>query len=184
MVLTKVSIKYAASLLESSFEKKIDQQIADESQSVLKVISQNPLLNKVLRNPIIKSEAKLNILEDIFKDKVSTDMFDFITFIVKKNREDILHDILSKYIELRNDRLGIVNVEVISSAEFDRKQVEELQLQLEKMLNKKVIVSFKLDNSVIGGFIAKAGDTIIDASLKHQLEELRKQFFKSGIALN
>jgi F-type H+-transporting ATPase subunit delta len=184
MVQAKVSIKYASSLLDLAFEGKIDKQISDEIESVLEVIAVNQQLKKVLQNPIIKSDIKQNIIEKIFKGKISKELFDFISFIVKKNREDILSEILLKYIDLRNERLGIAKVDILSSAGFDDKQTENLLVKLEKILNKKVLVNFKIDSSLIGGFIAKTGDTIIDASLKHQLEILRKQFFKSGMALS
>jgi F-type H+-transporting ATPase subunit delta len=52
------------------------------------------------------------------------------------------------------------------------------------MLQKKVNLKFKSDQNLIGGFIAKVDDTLYDASIKHQLELLKKQFLTGEISLN
>jgi F-type H+-transporting ATPase subunit delta len=52
------------------------------------------------------------------------------------------------------------------------------------MLDKKVRLKFRTDNEMVGGFIAKVGDTLYDASIKHQLELLRKQFLTGELSLN
>ena len=54
----------------------------------------------------------------------------------------------------------------------------------EKLLNKKIRFNFTIDPNVIGGFVAKVGDTVYDASLKNQLEILKKRFLKGGASLN
>jgi len=59
-----------------------------------------------------------------------------------------------------------------------------LQSRLEKILNKKVRLNFKIDLDLVGGFIAKVGDTLYDASIKHQLELLKKQFLTGELSLN
>ena len=108
----------------------------------------------------------------------------FIRFLVKKGREDILDQIAIKFLELRDERQGIVNVDVQTAFDMSDQQKSELKTKLEQMLNKKVRFKIHTVPEVVGGFIAKVDDTVYDASVKHQLEILKRQFLKGGAALN
>ena len=68
--------------------------------------------------------------------------------------------------------------------ELNDDQKEVLKIRFEKILNKKAIMIFKVDNNLVGGFIAQVGDTVYDASMKHQLELLKKEFVQGGLSLN
>ena len=80
--------------------------------------------------------------------------------------------------------MGIARVEVFTSVEFSVEQKKLFESQLEKILNKKLELEFHLDDKIIGGFVAKVDDLVIDASLKHQLDLLKKQFLQGGVNLN
>ena len=85
---------------------------------------------------------------------------------------------------MQDEHLGIANVFVTTSTEFSKEQKNVLQSKLEKILDKKVRLNFKTDMKLVGGFIAKVDDTLYDASIKHQLELLKKQFLTGDISLN
>ena len=55
---------------------------------------------------------------------------------------------------------------------------------MEKKLNKRVRLNYSIDDTILGGFIAKIGDTMHDASIKHQLELLQKKFIEGRVTLN
>jgi F-type H+-transporting ATPase subunit delta len=109
---------------------------------------------------------------------------DFVEFVISKNRESLLSPIGKRFLELRDDHLGIANVFVASATDFSNEQKSVLQSRLEKILDKKVQLIFMIDSNLVGGFIAKVNDTLYDASIKHQLELLKKQFFTGEISLN
>ena len=105
-------------------------------------------------------------------------------FIVDKHREEFLGNIIEKFLELRDAQLGIINVDVKTAFEFSEDQKLKLKNKLEKIFDKQVRLKFSIDKEIIGGFVAKINDTIYNASTKHQLEQLKKEFFKSSIQLN
>jgi F-type H+-transporting ATPase subunit delta len=96
----------------------------------------------------------------------------------------LLESIVGKFLDLRDKKLGIVNVQVRSAVPMSDAQEKKLRENYEKLLNKKVKFEFTIDPTVIGGFVAKVGDTVYDASLKNQLEILKKRFLKGGASLN
>jgi F-type H+-transporting ATPase subunit delta len=106
---------------------------------------------------------------------------DFVLFVVKKKREELLQGILERFAELRDVKLGFVNVNVIVASEFTDSQKSELQSKLQTTLNKKVRMNYRVDEKILGGFIIQAGDTVYNASIKHQLDLLRKHFVEASL---
>jgi F-type H+-transporting ATPase subunit delta len=184
MAETKVSIRYANSLLDLTSEKNNLEVISKDMELVFSAINSSKELKNLFASPVIKSEKKKSILIEIFKNKISDDSINFLKFIVDKNREVLLNSIIEKFLELRDIKLGLVRVEVKTSFEFAEEQKEKLKKRLESILNKKAYLNFIVDKSIVGGFIARIGDTVYDASIKHQLDLLRKEFLQGSVQLN
>jgi F-type H+-transporting ATPase subunit delta len=180
----KVSVRYALSLLESSLEKKTLDKVNADVSLIYKTLKANGELRRLLLSPVVKSEIKSGVLKDIFSNKVTSETIDFMSFVIDKNREDLLESIFEKFFQLRNEKLGIVEVEVKTAFEFSPEQSERLKKNLEQLIGKKVILNFIVDTKVIGGFIARVGDSVYDASLQHQLDLLKKKFLQGSPALN
>lgn len=176
--------RYATSLLETSIEKKNLDIITSDIQLLVETLDKSRQLQLMLESPVVKPEVKLNILKEIFSSKISKDSMDFIEFVISKQRESLLKSIGKRFLEIRDEYLGIANVFVTTATEFNNDQKSLLESKLEKILNKKVRLNFKTDLNLVGGFIAKVNDTLYDASIKHQLELLKKQFLTGDISLN
>ena len=176
--------RYATSLLETSLEKKNLDSITSDIGLLVATLEKSRELELMLKSPIVRAESKLAILKEIFVKKISKDTMDFLEFIISKKRENLIRDIGKRFLELRDEHLGIANVVVTTSVEFSNEQKNVLQNKLEKILDKKVKLNFKTDANLVGGFIAKVNDTLYDASIRHQLELLRKQFLTGEISLN
>ena len=180
----RVLHRYAVSLLETAIEKKNLDVITTDMQLLTDTLKQNKQLELMLESPVIRPDLKLKILKEIFDNKISKDSMNFIEFVISKQREDLLQSMGNRFLELRDEHLGIANVIVTAASEFTNEQKNVLQSRLEKILNKKVRLNFKIDLDLVGGFIAKVGDTLYDASIKHQLELLKKQFLTGELSLN
>lgn len=180
----KVSLRYAASLIDLAVEKNMLDIISNDVEFVLNILKKSPDLMRALENPVIKPETKSSILDEIFKSRINKETMHFIRFLVKKGRENLLAEIASKFLELRDESMGIVNVEVQTVFDLTEDQKEKLKNRIEKVLNKKARFRIKIHPEVIGGFIAKVNDTVYDASVKHQLEILKQKLLKNGTALN
>jgi len=176
--------RYATSLLETSLEKNNLEVVTSDIQLLVQTLEQSKELKSMLDSPVVRPELKLNILREIFEKKIYKDSMNFIEFVISKNRESLLSSIGKRFLELRDDHLGIANVFVTSVTEFSNDQKNLLQTRLEKILNKRVRLNFKTDLNLIGGFIAKVNDTLYDASIRHQLELLKKQFLTGELSLN
>jgi F-type H+-transporting ATPase subunit delta len=180
----KVAIRYANSFLEASIEKNNLERAASDMEVILNAVNSSSLLRRFLENPVVKSELKKSVLKEIFQKYVSSDTLRFLEFVVDKNRENALKDIAEKFLELKDEHTGVARVDIKSAFELSNDQKKIIEQKFESLLNKKVVASYKVDENVIGGFVAKVKDTVYDASVAHQLELLRQQLLKGSLLLN
>jgi F-type H+-transporting ATPase subunit delta len=184
MVSQKVSNRYALSLLSIALEKNLLDTVYKDAKLLIDAFDESNELQRVIESPVIRPEMKISILGEIFSQKIDKETLNFIYFIVGKRREEILYSVAKRFISLRNEHLEIVELFVSTAFELNDDQKEMLKDRFEKILNKKTIMNFKVDDNLIGGFVAQVGDTVYDASLKHQLELLKKEFIQGGLSLN
>jgi F-type H+-transporting ATPase subunit delta len=184
MVDYKVSLRYASSFLDSSIEKKNLESVSNDMELVFNTLESNKQLTIMLKSPVIKPEIKSLILNDIFKSKITEESLSFLLFVIEKKREDLLINIAKKFLALKDEYLGILNVEITTAFDFTEDQKERVKKEFETHLHKIIKLNFITDKNLIGGFVARAADTMYDASIKHQLEILRKQFLSGNVSLN
>ncbi len=180
----KVSYRYALSLLNTAIDKNVLDNVSKDIGLISSTLENNHQLILALSNPIIRPNIKLTILEAIFKSRINFETMNFLNFLIEKKRESLLVEIAKIFLFLRDEKLGFVNVNVKAAMDFTNEQVDQFKNNLEKLLQKKIRLSFKIDPNIIGGFIAQVGDTVYDASLRHQLELLKEQFLIGGPTLN
>lgn len=184
MASSKVAIRYAQSFLDASIEKNILAKVSDDFEVVANAFSKSSELVKAIKSPVVKSETKKSILSEVFSNFISKDSLDFINFVISKGREDILPEILEKFDSLKDEHTGFVKIDVTTAFDFTGEQRDHLQQKFEAYLKKKARVTFKVDQNIIGGFVARVGDTVYNASMLHQLGLLKKQLLQGSISLN
>ncbi len=184
MIDYKVSYRYASSLIQMAEEKNILELIAVDIELLKNVLMENPKLRTMIENPIVRPHLKFSILNEIFNSKVDKETMNFLKFVIEKNREDLLFDIFQKFTELYNEKMNLIFVEVETAFEFDDEQKAHLKDRLEKYLNKEALFKYTINKNIVGGFIAKIGDTVYNASFSHQLDLLKKQFLSGSMSLN
>jgi len=183
MTNVRVARRYAEALVELAEEgKNVDATIKD-----LKVLRESIKASRelllFLRSPLINKSKKREIFLTIFEGRLQKSTIASIGLIALKGREELLPDIIDQFFSIWDERQGIVDVDVKTASEFSREQTEILRGKLEDYTRKKVRITFGLDAQLIGGFVARVGDTVYDGSVKRQLELLRLRFTE-GNGLN
>lgn len=180
-----IATRYATALMNLASEKNILPEVFADMELVRSGISSSKELKAVLKSPVIKSDQKEEILKQIFEEKISSSSSEFLQFVIKKNRENFLLNILMRFRDLYNNKVNRVEAQVVSSIELSDDQKSTLQISLEKYTQKKVLSSYLVDYSIIGGFIVRINDTVLDSSVKQQLNKLRKRLLQqTNLVLN
>lgn len=184
MASSKVANRYAQSFLDTSVEKNILASVSTDFDLVYQSLIKSKELLRTFKSPVIKKETKQSILKEIFSRLISKDSMDFLNFVIEKGREELFVEILERFEILKDEHVGAVKVNVITAFDFSDTQKIKLQQKFEAHLKKDARLNFITDPGIIGGFVAKVGDTVYNASMLHQLELLRKQLLQHGITLN
>lgn len=184
MAKTKISTRYASSFLQIAVEKNILDIAASDMELIVEAFKSSRELRRAVESPVVRSETKQSILIDIFSGKVHNETINFIKFVIRKGRESFLLSIAERFLELRDEYLGVVQAEISSAFELSEQQKEEIRKRFEDTLGKKVNCNYQINKNLLGGFVAKVGDTVYDASVMHQLNLLKNHFVKVDISLN
>lgn len=155
-------------------EGELDR-VEDELFRFGKLLEQNHELKQALSDKGIDKEQREKVLEELLVDKVSPHTLGLLGFIVTQGRARQLPQILEQVSQLAADARQMVVAEVRTAVPLDEKQQDDLAASLSKATNKRVTVKVIVDPSVLGGVVAKVGDTVIDGSIKHRLDQLKEQ---------
>jgi F-type H+-transporting ATPase subunit delta len=99
----------------------------------------------------------------------------FLNTLAVNRRLAVLPEVAAMYEELRAEVENIIDVHVTSAVQLDEAQRARLTAALKKRLKREVRLHCAVDASLIGGAIVRAGDFVIDGSLKARLERLASQ---------
>lgn len=181
MSVFKVASRYAKSILDLAKEKGSLDQVKSEMEEIAKIIKSSTELQAVLANPIIKIDKKQNILKALFEGKVSAEISDFFSIMVRKGRGALVYATTVEFIREYNELKGIVHAEVVSAQALSVANIESLKTIIAQQINAEVILSNKVDSSLIGGFIVKVGDRQLDESIAGKLNKLERHFINQGV---
>ncbi len=173
---TRVARRYAQALMMTADSPKAIDEIAHDVGGIKALLDGSRELRRFISSPVIRQGKKLTVLRELFQSRVTPITMLFLQLLVEKQREAALLEVIDQFLALRDTQYGIVNVDVASAVEISLEQGKSLSQKLERYTKKKVRVRFALDKALKGGLVVKIGDTVLDASVKRQLELLREQF--------
>jgi len=172
---SRVAIRYSKALFELAVEKKNVESIQHDLAVIDTLCRENPDFDTLLTNPLIDESAKAKILSTLFEKKLNNLTFRFLQLLSKKRRLGFLREIIERYNDRVLDYQGILPAVLLSADTLNREQVTQIKERIEKITGKSVQLAEKQDPDILGGFIIRVRDTIIDLSIKTQLDKLRTQ---------
>jgi len=172
---SKIAAPYARALFDFSVEKNIMHQITADFQNLDIFLKEASELTKYLTSPVVKQEAKREVLAKTLKSQINTETFKFLMVLVNRDRINLLSAVINNYLELVYQTASIKMVEVSTASAFTNAQKTTLIQKLKELTNAREIrLVINEDPSLIGGFLIKTESKIIDFTIKNQLQQLAK----------
>jgi len=170
----QVAARYAKSLLDLAKEQGTLATVKQDMDLLANTVAGSRDLRLLLRNPVVKHDKKLAILNAIFGGKVSELMMRFFQILTSKNRENTLELVGDEFAKQYNILMGIQVAEVTSATPLtaDARAVVEGLVKKQTGLQ-QVSLTEKVDAALIGGFVLRVGDQQIDESVRGNLRRLR-----------
>ena len=174
---TRVALRYAKSLLSLADERNILEQVKDDMLTLASVCEENSDFRDMLKSPVVKSDRKAAILKQVFEKEVCELSMKFINLVLEKRREAILGAIANSLIDLYNDLKNIVKATVVTANAITEDIRNKVLSQLKLVAgDANILIEEQVDESIIGGFVLRIGDTEYNASIANKLQQLKREF--------
>jgi F-type H+-transporting ATPase subunit delta len=146
-----------------------------------KLTREMPQLREIYLSPVVPAGSRHRIIDSIFEGaKADPDVKNFLKLLADKKRTAYLPAIVAQLVQLIDEANGLVAVKVTSAVPLDQDSLSRLQKQMEVHTGKSVRLEPHLDPKVLGGLVIQIEHTIIDSSVRFQLETLRQHLRLSG----
>ena len=171
--------RYSLALYELSEESNLLNQIEDQSSSVLNLINQSNEFCYLIKDPTIKQEDLLNIINKIVEYYKFDNLFkNFLNFLIKKRRFFFIENILKSFIEICSKKRGEMKAELRSAKNLSSDEITKITELLTKNFNSKIKLNYKHDESLIGGLVVQVGSTMVDTSIKNKLQQIENRMIE------
>jgi F-type H+-transporting ATPase subunit delta len=173
----RIASRYAKSLIDLAIEQgKLDRVLADMTAFAAATKLRDFAL--LLKSPIVNADKKEQVIKAIWGERMDPLTISFIQIILRKGRESALQEIANEFLQQYRDIKGISIVEITSAEPLSTETLESIRTKLvsSKLTHGQVEFRTTVDPTLIGGFVISFEDKLYDASVRHQLDLLRKQF--------
>ena len=139
---------------------------------LLAAVARDPTMSGLIANPRVDRARLVELFIDVCGNQLSDTGRNFVKVVGEYGRFALLPDISQRFAEERAAREGRNQVQVTSAFELSDPQRKTIVEAMEKRLGTRVALDCTVDDSLIGGVVIRAGDLVIDASLRGRLAQL------------
>jgi F-type H+-transporting ATPase subunit delta len=148
----------------------------------LAVLFTNADLRAVLASPTVETTVKRDILERLVPD-LPLMVRNFLAILANRERLAQIPHIAQAFRERVNRERGVLTAEVTTAVPLDPESERTVMQRLGTFLNHdpdRLAISTRVDPDIIGGVVARIGDTLIDDSVRGRLDRLRRALAADG----
>ncbi len=164
---------YAAALFAVAVAEDALDRVEEELFRVARTIDGNDELRSTLTDEAVPVDRRQGIVEDLLGKRAHHVTTALVSFLVGVGRGRQLSAIIDKLVERAAEERSEVVAEVRTAIPLDDDLRQRLGEALSAATGKQVSVKAVVDESVLGGVVAQVGDTIIDGTVRHRLNQLR-----------
>ncbi|MCU7833879.1 MAG: F0F1 ATP synthase subunit delta [gamma proteobacterium symbiont of Taylorina sp.] len=138
----------------------------------LKEIAGNQSVQELISNPDIPREEIVSLFVDISKEAMDDKAVNFLKITAENGRLELIPEIADGFEIMLAEHEGSIEARVISAYAVNATQTKKIAAALKKKFGREVTIKTETDKSLLGGIIIRAGDVVIDGSVKTQLEKI------------
>jgi len=172
--LKSASLQYANAFADIAIGQGAPQTASKQLADFGAAFAESAELRNFLASPAVETKDKHGVIEKIVARQGAGKIIrNFLFVIVDHQRSQMLPEIISAVESVIRRRQGIAEAEVSSAVELTQAQKTELAKSLSRLTGKRIEPKYSLDPTLLGGAVARIGDTIYDGSLRSRLSEMR-----------
>jgi len=167
--------RYAKALFSVAQEANAFDEYAKSLNEIAAAMLAQPEVKDGLTNPMYPVDVRCKVMAHIAQAQgASLVIKNFLDLVVMKKRAAFLPEIAEAFQILIDAQRNICQGSVVTAMPLSAELNDKLQATLERLTGKKVVLSTKVDPTILGGIIAKVGDLVLDGSIRSQLQGLKE----------
>jgi len=181
MVTGSLARRYARAVLEIGTQHNNLDKLGADLRSLAKAMHESAELVTALINPAIRRADRRRVIDQLLDRIAATQHTRNLVYLLLDGERLSSVEAISREVDAMIEaKAGRMSAEVTSARPLDASQLSQIINALETLSGKKVAVTRREDPELLGGVVAKLGDTIYDGSLRTQLRTLRDELSTSG----
>ena len=165
---------YARSLFEVASDQDKADDVREQIAQFADALEEDRGLSTFFFSPYFSTEEKKDGLHKAV-DGAEPIFMNFLELLLEKHRMPVIHRVRRDYEELWREANKLLPVQVTTAIELDEKIVKELGDRISEQTGQKVDLTASVQPDIIGGLVLRVGNSILDASIRNRLEQLRRQ---------
>jgi F-type H+-transporting ATPase subunit delta len=168
--------RYARALLDVAIKESNPEHAEQELAAFVDLLTGHRDLEKALTNPAVPVTAKRAVVEDLVtRQDPSRPVAKLLLMLADRDRLLLLPALLAVYRERLMDYRLVVRADVTTAAPLAPDRTAQLERRLADVTGRRVVLTTKVDPSIIGGIVARIGSTVYDGSIITQLAKIRER---------
>jgi ATP synthase F1 delta subunit len=169
---------YARSLFEVAEEQDKLDVVREQLGQVADAVADSRELQTFFFSPYFSTQEKQDGLDKAITDADET-VRNFLSLLLENHRMPVIFRVRREFDRLWEDAHDLLPVQITSAVELDPSVAERIGDEIGRQTGRTVELTSTVDPDVIGGIVLRVGNSILDASIRTRLENLRKQVAKA-----
>ena len=169
--LSSLARPYAKAIFELARDAGEYAQWSDQLE-LLAAIASDESMAELISSPTVSEQQLTEVVLGVAKDQLSEQGQNLARLLVHNGRLSALTDIQEQFQEMRDEAEQVIEARLITASEVDDTQKQSIEAALSKRLGKQIKLEAEVDETLIGGAVVRAGDWVVDGSVKAQLQDL------------
>jgi F-type H+-transporting ATPase subunit delta len=141
----------------------------------LSQIIRRPEISSLFQNPRVHKETLVKLLLDIGAEQLDEAGQNLLKLLAANRKLTVISQIAQQYETLKAKHEGYIKVNLVSTYAVSKQQRQDLETLLQKRFGKRIEIDATIDRSLLGGWLIRAGDQVIDLSVRGRLQKLAGQ---------
>jgi F-type H+-transporting ATPase subunit delta len=165
---------YGRALFEVADEQGKVEKLREQLGQFADALEQNRELKLFFFSPYFSTAEKQQALGGLL-DGADDAFVEFLKLLIENHRMPVIFRVRREYERLWAEANRVLPVQVTSAIELDEATTQSIGASIGQSTSRKVTLSTRVDPDILGGIVVRVGNSILDASIRSRLEQLRKQ---------
>ena len=181
---TKLAGRYAKALFEFAEEINQIDKISEDIVFINDIFHYHKDLRLTINCAAVRIDKKINIINSIFKSRISDVYLRYLTLILHKRREVQITLICEEYVKLYKRFKNIITLDIFSPNALDTDTINEIKNKVKAFTDAETEIIEHIKPTLIGGLAFKFDDYYVDASIKKQIDLLKQELMDKSYQSN